>query len=61
MDSYLKNINVLFYGVFSLVKLFLCLLYIVVVYLFWYSGEGLGYIRGLRLVVMIIVYINLMI
>jgi len=34
MDLYLENINALFYGVFSLVKSFLRLLYIAVVRLF---------------------------
>ena len=34
MDSYLKDINTLFYGVFFLFKSFLCSLYIAVVHLF---------------------------
>ena len=55
MDSYLENVNALFYGVFSLVKSFLCLLYIAVVYLFQCGGVGwLGYARGLRLVATLI-------
>ena len=55
MDSYLKGINMLFYGVFFLFKSFLYLLYTAVVYLFRYSGEGwLGYARGLRLMATLI-------
>ena len=34
IDSYLKDINMLFYSVFFLFKLFLCSLYTAVVYLF---------------------------
>ena len=50
MDSYFKDINMLFYSVFFLFKLFLCLLYTVVVHLFQYGGEGwLSYTKGLRL------------
>ena len=45
----------LFYNIFSLVKLFLCLLYIAIIHLFQYSGEGwLGYIKGVRLVTTLI-------
>ena len=55
MDSYFKNINMLFYSVFSLVKSFLCLLYTTVVCLFWCGGVGwLGYSKRLRLVAMLI-------
>jgi hypothetical protein len=55
IDLYFKNINMLFYSVFSLAKLFLCLLYTVVVYLFQYSRVGwLGYIRGFGLMAMLI-------
>ena len=55
MDLYFENINMLFYNVFSLVKSFLCLLYIAVVYLFQFSGEGwLGYARGVGLVATLI-------
>jgi hypothetical protein len=51
MNSYLKDINMLFYGVFLLFKSFLCSLYTAVVHLFRYGGEGwLGYARGLGLV-----------
>ena len=55
MDLYLKDINILFYSVFFLFKSFFCLLYIVVVYLFQYGGEGwLSYIKGLGLVATLI-------
>jgi len=55
IDLYLENINALFYSVFSLVKSFLCLLYIAVVRLFQCSGVGwLGYARGLRLMATLI-------
>ena len=55
MDSYLENVNALFYGVFSLVKSFLCSLYIAVVRLFQCGGVGwLGYARGLGLVATLI-------
>jgi len=40
MDLYLKNINALFYGVFSLVKSFLYSLYTAVVCLFQCGGVG---------------------
>ena len=57
IDLYLKGINMLFYSVFFLFKLFLYLLYTAVVYLFRYGGEGwLGYARGLRLVATLIPY-----
>ena len=55
IDLYLKNINALFYSVFSLVKSFLYLLYTAVVRLFQYSRVGwLGYARGLRLIATLI-------
>ena len=55
MDLYLKNINILFYSVFFLVKSFLCLLYIAVINLFQCgSEEWLGYARGVRLIVILI-------
>ena len=55
IDLYLKNINILFYGVFSLVKSFLYLLYIVVIDLFQCNGEGwLGYVKGVGLVATLI-------
>ena len=55
IDLYLKNVNALFYSVFSLVKSFLCALYTAVVRLFQCSGIGwLGYARGLRLVATLI-------
>ena len=55
MDSYLKDINMLFYSVFLLFKSFLCLWYTVVVHLFRCGGEGwLGYVRGLGLVATLI-------
>ena len=55
MDSYLENINVLFYGVFSLVKSVLCLLHIAVVHLFRCGGERWsGYARGVGLVATLI-------
>jgi len=49
MDLYLKNINILFYGVISLFKSFLYLLY-----LFWYREGWLGYARGLGLMATLI-------
>jgi len=55
MDSYLENINVLFYGVFSLFKSFLYLLRTAIVHLFWCGGEGwFCYARGLGLVATLI-------
>jgi len=55
IDLYLKDINMFFYSVFFLFKLFLYLWYIAVVHLFWCSGEGwLGYARGLGLMAMLI-------
>ena len=55
IDLYLKDINFFFYSVFFLFKLFFCLLYIVVTYLFQYSREGwLGYAKGLKLIVTLI-------
>ena len=51
IDLYLKNVNALFYSVFSLVKSFLYLLYTAVIYLFQYSRvKWLGYARGLKLI-----------
>jgi hypothetical protein len=55
IDLYLKNINALFYSVFSLAKLFLYLLYTAVIHLFQCGGVGwLGYIKGLRLMATLI-------
>ena len=55
IDLHLKDINMFFYSVFFLFKLFLCLQYIAVVYLFRCSRKGwLGYIRGLRLIATLI-------
>ena len=55
IDLYLKNINALFYSIFSLVKSFLCSLNTAVVRLFQYGGVGwLGYARGLGLMATLI-------
>jgi len=51
IDLYFKDINMFFYSIFFLFKLFLYLWYTAVVHLFQYSGEGwLGYVRGLGLI-----------